>query len=120
VTITPNGTTAAKRRRQGTGAITARRISVVVTLVAAAAVVLGGSATWLIERDAPGRTFGSWGDALWWAVTTLTTVGYGDHVPVTSAGRAVAATIMIIGARGVLQPPAHDRSARRRCQRSDR
>jgi voltage-gated potassium channel len=96
-TITPNGARSATTKRRGTGLITARGLSVVVTLVAAGAVVLGGSTAWLVERDAPGRTFGSWADALWWAVTTLTTVGYGDHVPVTPAGRVVGATIMIIG-----------------------
>jgi voltage-gated potassium channel len=42
-------------------------------------------------------TFGSWGDSLWWALTTLTTVGYGDHMPVTTAGRLVAAAVMIAG-----------------------
>jgi voltage-gated potassium channel len=79
----------------------ALRTLVVVSLTAAAAVVLGGSATWLIERNVPGRTFGSWADSLWWALTTLTTVGYGDHVPVTSAGRMVGGVVMVIGV-GVL------------------
>jgi voltage-gated potassium channel len=76
---------------------TARGISVLVTLVAATALLLGGTAIWLIERDAPSRTFDSWGDALWWAVSTLTTVGYGDHIPVTTAGRVIAVALMIVG-----------------------
>lgn len=88
---------ATQGRRRAPRAITARGISAVVTLVAGGAVVLGGSVAWLLERDVPGRTFASWGDALWWALSTLTTVGYGDQVPVTPAGRIVAATIMIIG-----------------------
>ena len=37
------------------------------------------------------------GDALWWAATTLTTVGYGDRYPVTTGGRAVAVVLMIAG-----------------------
>lgn len=37
------------------------------------------------------------GDALWWAVTTITTVGYGDHYPVTGIGRMVAVGLMIGG-----------------------
>jgi voltage-gated potassium channel Kch len=73
------------------------RTGVVVTAVSAAVVLVSGSAAWLLERHAPGSTFGSWGDSLWWALTTLTTVGYGDHVPVTTAGRLVAAAVMIAG-----------------------
>jgi voltage-gated potassium channel Kch len=73
------------------------RTGVVVSAVSGAAVLVGGSATWLLERHAPNSTFGSWGDSLWWALTTLTTVGYGDHVPVTTAGRLVAAAVMIAG-----------------------
>jgi voltage-gated potassium channel len=37
------------------------------------------------------------GDALWWAFTTITTVGYGDKYPVTFEGRAVAVVLMIVG-----------------------
>ncbi len=36
-------------------------------------------------------------DALWWSFVTLTTVGYGDHFPVTSSGRVLAAVLMITG-----------------------
>ena len=59
--------------------------------------ILGGSGAWLAERHEPASGFGSWGDGLWWALTTLTTVGYGDHVPVTLAGRLIAAAVMVAG-----------------------
>jgi voltage-gated potassium channel len=36
-------------------------------------------------------------DALWWAMTTMTTVGYGDRFPVTTEGRLVAAVLMCAG-----------------------
>ncbi|MFH1560908.1 MAG: potassium channel family protein [Chloroflexota bacterium] len=39
----------------------------------------------------------SFPDALWWAVVTITTVGYGDMVPVTAAGRAIAFVLMLGG-----------------------
>lgn len=37
------------------------------------------------------------GDAVWWSVTTVTTVGYGDHYPVTSSGRLIAIILMFAG-----------------------
>ena len=43
------------------------------------------------------ETFDSIGLSYWWAITTLTTVGYGDVVPVTTAGRTVGAVLMLTG-----------------------
>lgn len=73
------------------------RLSLIVSAVSAAAVLIGGSLVWWVERDEADTTFGSWGDAIWWGLTTLTTVGYGDHVPVTTWGRVVAGAIMVAG-----------------------
>jgi voltage-gated potassium channel len=85
-------------RRSGSSADAAViATSVVVTVFATAVVIVGGSLTWLLERNITGATFRSWGDAVWWALTTLTTVGYGDHVPVTVAGRLLGAAIMVAG-----------------------
>jgi voltage-gated potassium channel len=50
-----------------------------------------------VERGAPNATIKSGGDALWWALTTVTTVGYGDMYPVTTEGRIIAALLMLIG-----------------------
>ncbi|MBV9559876.1 MAG: cyclic nucleotide-binding domain-containing protein [Bradyrhizobium sp.] len=58
---------------------------------------LGSVAEYLLERDAQPGTFGSVPAALWWAVVTLTTTGYGDVVPITPLGRIVAAMVMICG-----------------------
>lgn len=49
------------------------------------------------ERGRPGATIQGFGDAAWWAITTMTTVGYGDEHPVTTAGRFVAAGLMVAG-----------------------
>jgi voltage-gated potassium channel len=49
------------------------------------------------EQNAPGANITSIGDALWWAVATITTVGYGDRYPTTTAGRAIALALMLAG-----------------------
>jgi voltage-gated potassium channel len=49
------------------------------------------------ERDAPKANITTIGDALWWAATTVTTVGYGDRYPVTTTGRIIAVTLMVVG-----------------------
>jgi voltage-gated potassium channel len=51
----------------------------------------------VLEREAQPASFGSIPAALWWAVATLTTTGYGDVVPITPLGRIVAAAVMICG-----------------------
>ena len=49
------------------------------------------------EANAPGTHIHDIGDGLWWALTTITTVGYGDTYPVTETGRMIAASLMIGG-----------------------
>ena len=49
------------------------------------------------ERDVEGSVIKNFGDAVWWSITTVTTVGYGDLSPVTTAGRVVAVFLMIGG-----------------------
>jgi voltage-gated potassium channel len=68
-----------------------------VVLSAAVLVLVGALAELDAERGAPGATITSIGDALWWAMTTVTTVGYGDLYPVTGLGRIVAAALMVVG-----------------------
>ncbi len=60
-------------------------------------VFLASVAEHFLERDVQPGTFGSVPAALWWAVVTLTTTGYGDVVPITPLGRMVAALVMISG-----------------------
>ena len=49
------------------------------------------------ESKAPDANITTGGDALWWAVVTITTVGYGDTSPVTAAGRVTAVFVMFAG-----------------------
>jgi voltage-gated potassium channel len=62
--------------------------------VALLTVVAGGAAFEAAER---GKQSVSFGDGLWWAMTTITTVGYGDVRPTTGLGRIVGAIVMIVG-----------------------
>ena len=61
------------------------------------AILVIALASGVIMRIVDPDDFPSLGLALWWSVTTVTTVGYGDVVPVQPAGRAVAAVLMIVG-----------------------
>ena len=63
----------------------------------AALLLLGSVGAYLLERGAQPDKFGSVPHALWWAIVTLTTTGYGDVVPVTLFGRMVAGMMMIAG-----------------------
>ena len=49
------------------------------------------------ERSVEGSNIKNFGDGLWWAVTTVTTVGYGDRYPTTTEGRFLAVLLMIMG-----------------------
>lgn len=64
--------------------------AVLLALVAALAVLDA-------ERDNPDANITSIGDALWWACTTMSTVGYGDRYPTTTLGRLVAVGLMVSG-----------------------
>lgn len=68
-----------------------------VMIVFLIVLVLAGTGAYVLERDAQPTVFSSIPGALWWAITTLTTTGYGDEVPVTVAGRLLAGVVMISG-----------------------
>jgi voltage-gated potassium channel len=58
---------------------------------------LAGIEITMAERGKPGATIQSVGDGFWWAITTLTTVGYGDIYPTTTEGRFIAIGLMVSG-----------------------
>jgi len=60
-------------------------------------VLVSSLAVFDAERYAPGSLITSYGEALWWACVTVTTVGYGDVYPVTFGGRCIAVAMMVCG-----------------------
>jgi voltage-gated potassium channel len=68
-----------------------------VLLAAVGLVFLGAWLVMLFEQHARDSNIHSYHDALWWAVVTVTTVGYGDRFPLTEGGRAVAIVLMLVG-----------------------
>jgi hypothetical protein len=65
----------------------------IIGLYTLTTVLVGALVIWLVDGD----DFPSYGLALWWAVQTVTTVGYGDIVPTHAVGRIVAAVVMLTG-----------------------
>lgn len=68
-----------------------------VLLVALAVLAVGAFLVREFERGVDGGNIESFPDAIWWSIVTVTTVGYGDHFPVTAGGRGVAIVLMITG-----------------------
>ena len=67
-----------------------------VALVAVVAVCLGGAGIYSVEGG-DNTHIQSFGDGLWWAIVTVTTVGYGDISPTTTEGRVIATCLMLLG-----------------------
>jgi voltage-gated potassium channel len=73
--------------------LTAQRAARVIAASTLVLTIAGGVGAWLVDR----RDFDGLGDALWWAMQTVTTVGYGDVVPEHAAGRLIGVVLMLQG-----------------------
>ena len=73
--------------------LTPRRAAVIIATYTTLVTFAGALVAWLTDR----RDFDSFGDALWWALQSVTTVGYGDIVPSSGTGRVIGAFVMISG-----------------------
>jgi voltage-gated potassium channel len=70
-----------------------RQAAVVIAVVSTSITVIAGLLMTVIDH----RNFPSLGSGLWWAVQTVTTVGYGDRVPTSVGGQLLAALVMLLG-----------------------
>ena len=74
-------------------ATTPRGAAIVIATVSTVMTVGSGAVMTLVDR----HNYPSIGSGLWWAAQTVTTVGYGDNVPMTLAGRIAAVLVMLVG-----------------------
>jgi voltage-gated potassium channel len=68
--------------------------------------LFASTAIYFAERDAQPDSFGSVPASAWWALSTLTTVGYGDVVPVTPLGKVLGGIVMLLGVGMIALPVA--------------
>ena len=74
-------------------ATTPRGAAIVIATASTAITVVAGLVMTVVEHE----TYPSIGTGLWWAAQTVTTVGYGDNVPTSVAGRLIAVLVMLLG-----------------------
>src|SRR5436190_24400352 len=73
--------------------LTALRAARIIASVTVSVTIVAGVLIHFTDK----KSFPNIGDSLWWAIQTVTTVGYGDLVPTSAAGRLVAALVMLVG-----------------------
>jgi hypothetical protein len=77
--------------------IKTKNINIITLGVLILIIFFGGIAMYLAEHGHRGANITNLGDAFWWTIVTITTVGYGEYYPVTIAGRIIAVFIMLSG-----------------------
>jgi len=77
--------------------VTQRRALTAALLIMGTTLIFSASIVYVCEHKVQPETFGSIPKAMWWSIATLTTVGYGDAIPMTPIGRVFGAITMILG-----------------------
>ena len=72
---------------------TARRAGRAIAVATIIVALAGAIAIWLLDNE----EFPTLGSGLWWSLQTITTVGYGDHVPARTEGKVIAGLVMVTG-----------------------
>jgi voltage-gated potassium channel len=75
----------------------ANMVVVVPLILVLLIIIFGGMGVYLAEYKHPGANITNLGDGIWWAIVTITTVGYGEYFPLTLVGRAIAVFVMLSG-----------------------
>ncbi|MDQ0317516.1 cyclic nucleotide-gated ion channel [Amorphus orientalis] len=83
-----------------------RRALIACAVILVTVVLLSATSITYAERAGQPDDFGSVLKSLWWAIVTITTVGYGDSVPETPLGRAIAVITMVVGFAFIALPTA--------------
>jgi voltage-gated potassium channel len=83
--------------RRSLASVSTERIAGSIVSLVVVAVFVSAFFMWRVEYNAPGATITTFRYALWWAIETTTTVGYGDYTPVTPRGRSIATAVMVVG-----------------------
>ncbi len=90
--MSPRGPIARSVERFQRAPASPRAAAWLIAAVTVGAVVAASVVVWIFDK----RDFSSYGDALWFALQTVTTVGYGDVTPTSTVGRTVAAIVMVV------------------------
>lgn len=73
--------------------LTARRAALLISVFTLCIAIAGGVVMWIVDR----QDFPTLGSGMWFAMQSITTVGYGDRVPTSTEGRVIATLVIIAG-----------------------